>query len=59
MAGQIAHGLLNDANHMVELFRVAAATDAELVNVTMNSISGIANQGIGLAFGVVNVGLSS
>ena len=40
MAGQIAHGLLNDANHMVELFRVAAATDAELVNVTMNSISG-------------------
>ncbi|WP_240314473.1 TcdA/TcdB pore-forming domain-containing protein [Vibrio tetraodonis] len=59
MAGQIAHGLLNDASHMVELFRVAAATDTELVNVTMNSISGIANQGIGLAFGVVNVGLSS
>ncbi|MBU2895860.1 hypothetical protein KO511_04015 [Vibrio hepatarius] len=59
MAGQIAHGLLNDVNHMVELFKVATVTDTELINVTMSSISGIANQGIGLVFGVVNVGLSS
>ncbi|EDP60161.1 TcdA/TcdB pore-forming domain-containing protein [Vibrio sp. AND4] len=59
MAGQISHGLLADAQHMVNLFKVAVATDAELVSATMNNISGIANQGIGLAFGAINVSLSA
>ena len=59
MAGQISHGLLMDAQHMVNLFKVAVATDAELVNATVNSLSGIANQGVGLVFGAVNVSLSA
>lgn len=44
---------------MVNLFKVAVATDAELVNATVNSLSGIANQGVGLVFGAVNVSLSA
>ncbi|AUI88759.1 hypothetical protein BS333_18345 [Vibrio azureus] len=59
MATQIVHGVAMDVSHVVNLFRVALSTDAELVNMTMNSTFGLANQGVGLVFGALNVSLNS
>ncbi|PNQ54460.1 hypothetical protein C1141_15765, partial [Vibrio agarivorans] len=59
MATQIVHGVAMDVSHVVNLFRVALSTDAELVNITMNSTFGLANQGVGLIFGALNVSLNS
>mgnify|MGYP001193980265 CR=1 FL=1 len=59
MAAQITHGVLNDAQHMVNLFKTAMTADTEVVSTTLSGIAGLANQGIGIAFGAVNIGLNS
>ena len=46
MAGQISNGLLMDAQHMVNLFKVAIATDSKPDKPTRHSIQDIANQDI-------------